>query len=385
MKKWWIGAALAAMCVGQSARAQYPAGDGGPLPEPAPVAPCPPQGQRFMPGPLTGASAPFGPGDALSLPASIPTAWGRGPVPESGAFLSLGGMALRRQAPGHRTYVTDDGREVLNTHFIDPAFQPGGRLTFGYLCDDAAIELTGFYLPDYTKSVSAEHGGRLNGPFVNPPAGFGGANGTSLWLGADADTLSLQSALGDAELNYRWWPRSYTGLEGIIGFRYVELDERGRLFTNGGLTTQAMTGMQDPTLQATYTARVHNHMLMPQIGSEWNLMPFPWMSVGVITKAAFGADSVDIVTRLQRGDAQAGFEERHNHWTYTSLYEIDAFIDVVWLERLRLRAGWTLLWALHVNEAFQQVNFDLSVPAQSRRDSGSIFYHGPMVELEFLY
>ena len=65
MKRWWIGAALAAMCVGQSAWAQYPPAGGGLLPEPAPVAPCPPQdgGQRFMPGPLPTASAPQGPQD----------------------------------------------------------------------------------------------------------------------------------------------------------------------------------------------------------------------------------------------------------------------------------------------------------------------------------
>src|SRR5689334_19581136 len=126
MKRWWIGAALAAVCVGQSAWGQQPpAGDGGPLPEPAPVAPCGPQ---FVPGPLTSAGAPPGPGDALSLPASLPTAWGKGPVPEEGAFFSLGAMGLQRQRPGHTEVGRNEltNRPVLDTNDLNPEMNWGG-------------------------------------------------------------------------------------------------------------------------------------------------------------------------------------------------------------------------------------------------------------------
>src|SRR5690349_14618536 len=138
MRTWWIGAALAAMCVGQSAWAQSPPVGGGPLPDPVPEAPCPPQdvpGPKFMPGPLTGAAAPPGPGDALSLPADIPTAWGRGGIPESGAYLSLGGMGLMRERPGSGAIASNHFSEVLTTHDLDPAYHWGGRGTVGYLCD----------------------------------------------------------------------------------------------------------------------------------------------------------------------------------------------------------------------------------------------------------
>src|SRR5262249_55828168 len=162
MKRWWIGAALAAMCVGQSAWAQYPPGGGGLLPEPAPVAPCPPPdgGQRFMPGPLSSDSAPQGPQDALSLPADIHTAWGKGPVPGSAAFFSLGMMGLQRQGPGRSVIAYDNsttnnsasmfdpGFVALNTTNLDPALNWGIRGTIGYLFDDAAFELTGFYIGD---------------------------------------------------------------------------------------------------------------------------------------------------------------------------------------------------------------------------------------------
>src|SRR5262245_44921274 len=101
MKSWWIGMALVAMCVGQSARAQNP--PGGLLPEPAPVAPSGGHGtldQQWVPGPLPGASAPPGPEESLSLPADIATAWGKGPIPESGFYFHVGTQALMRQRPG---------------------------------------------------------------------------------------------------------------------------------------------------------------------------------------------------------------------------------------------------------------------------------------------
>src|SRR5690348_4685781 len=108
MKKWWIGAALAAMCVGESAWGQGPPAGGALLPEPAPVAPCGPPPPQMTPGPLSGGLAPPGPCDALTLPADIPTAWGKGPVPESALYLSLGSLGFQRQRPGHRDLVVDE-------------------------------------------------------------------------------------------------------------------------------------------------------------------------------------------------------------------------------------------------------------------------------------
>jgi hypothetical protein len=443
MKKWWIGAVLAAMWVGQSAWGQSPP-PGGLLPDPVPVAPCPPQGGPFMPGPLTGAAAPAGPGDALSLPANVHTAWGQPGTPESGAYLSVGSMALMRQRPGGQSIATDalpngplinnsranspitvalqvseqlpTGKEVLNTHDIDATFSWGARVTLGYMYDDAAIEVTGFYLPAHDTSVGVSIPGSLALPFFdapnrpNGPLAFVGPSGIGLWTPADRATISLQTQLGDAELNYRWWSKIFGGIEGIFGFRYFELDERALITADDSLTGIAvfnpLTGtlfnpasrnamnpvtgaiitnaLPPSLLTATYLARASNHILMPQAGFEWNQPLGSWLTLGVTGKAGFGADELDVTTRLSSGTGFVGAQSRSSGWSYTSLYELDAYVDILALERVKVRIGYTAMWLLHVGEAFQQVNYDLSAPAM-HRDSGSVFFHGPMIEAQFLF
>jgi hypothetical protein len=384
MKKWWIGAAVAAMCVGQSVRAQD--APGGALPEPVPVAPCP-GNLDFLPGPLTGATAPPGPDTGLTLPADIPTAWGRGPMPESAAYFSLGGMGLMRQRPGGAV-IAQVGQPpatvpVLTTNDLDPPYFWGGRATFGYLCDDAAIELTGFYLPEQSSSASFIDPGQLNLFFHKTPAGFQGPSGAGLLTRADAVVLDLKTSMGDAELNYRWWSRAFTGTEGILGFRYMNVQERADI-TAGSVTSGQASGLPPQQLEAIYMARANNNLLMAQTGFEWNLPLFKCLSLGVMAKGAFGADYITATTRVSNGAGFVGANARRDDWTYASTYEVNVFLDIVQFEKMRLRFGYTALWLVHVAEGFQQVNFDLS-QQPTIHDSGSIFYHGPMVELQFLF
>ncbi len=384
MRKWWIGAALAASCVAQSARAQAP-GNGALLPDPVPVAPCPPQGgQQFVPGPLTGGLAPPGPQNGLTLPADVPTAWGRGPIPESGAYLQLGGMGLMRERSGSAIVAMDGKQPVMTTHDVDPSYNWGGRVTFGYLYDDAAIELTGFYIPNQETSVTVNDPGRLTMPFINSPAGFTGPSGTGFLSHPDSTTLNLQTNLGDAELNYRWWSRAFTGVEGIVGLRYVNLQERAEI-TGADLQSGAVVGLPVNALSATYLARANNNMMMVQSGFEWNLPLWDCLSFGVIGKAAFGADYVTATDRLTNGFGNVGAIGTSNAWTWSSVYEVDAFFDLVQFEKMRIRLGYTAMFALHIAEGFQQVNFNLASQSGSVRDTGSIFFHGPLLEVQFFF
>ena len=80
-----------------------------------------------------------------------------------------------------------------------------------------------------------------------------------------------------------------------------------------------------------------------------------------------------------------GAQGRREDWTWSSLYEFNIFLDFVALEKMRIRAGWTAMWLLHVAEGFQQVNYDLANQPGRRRDSGRIFYQGPVLEVQFLF
>jgi hypothetical protein len=385
MKKWWIGAALAAMCVGQSALAQGQPG-GGVLPDPVPVAPCPPgQGNLdFMPGPMTGSTAPRGPENCLTLPADIPTAWGKGPMPEEAAFLHVGAMALTRQRPGSGTVAEINDTTPLTTHNIDPDLALGGRATFGYLYDSSAIELTGFYIPQQETSVpSVNLPGQFGLFFFNTPANFTGPTGAGLLTRADTVTLNLRNSLGDAELNYRWWSRSDTGPEGIIGFRYMNMVDRASITASSAQSGSAL-GINPYELQATYLSRANNNLLMAQAGFEWNLRMTCWLMFGVTAKGAVGADYVDVTTRVSNGFGLVGANAKSDAWTWSTVYELDAFFDIVQFEKVRLRVGYTALWLVRVAEGFQQVTYDLSAQPVVRSE-GSIFYHGPMLELMFLF
>ena len=80
-----------------------------------------------------------------------------------------------------------------------------------------------------------------------------------------------------------------------------------------------------------------------------------------------------------------GFRGRVCGVQSSGLYEINAFLDIVEFEKVRLRAGYATMWVLHIDEAFQQVNFNLATSPDQHRDSGSIFFHGPMIEVEILF
>jgi hypothetical protein len=50
-----------------------------------------------------------------------------------------------------------------------------------------------------------------------------------------------------------------------------------------------------------------------------------------------------------------------------------------------VRAGYDLLWVVNVPVAKDQIDFDLSNPAGMRNDHGTQFFHGPQIELQFMF
>jgi hypothetical protein len=293
-------------------------------------------------------------------------------------------MALQRQRPGRGLVAMDGDHVAMTTHDLDPHYDWAGRATVGYLCDDAAIELTGFYLPQQETNFSFTDPAHLQLAFFNPPSAFGGLSGAGLWDRADRVTATLKTQIGDAELNYRWWSRAFFGVEGIVGFRFMDLQETASITADENLSSLMATGTVSPLLVATYTARAHNRLLLPQTGFEWTLPIFKFLSFGVMAKGAFGADDYTVTTRLTNAAGTVGAAGRREDWTWSTVYEVDVFFDMVQLDKVRLRAGWTGLWAIHVADGFQQIDYNLASQPGPRR-TGSILYHGPLLELQFLF
>jgi len=416
MYKKWMGVALLAGWLGQGTVAlgqSLPAPAGVPqLPEPLPCGPggmpgppnakCPP---NLVPGPISPDAAPPGPPEDLGLPPGVKNAFPceECPTPDH-VFFHLGTQGLQRQRLGHSVtaYVDradtsglDSGRfafpfsnimPVMDPNNINPNMFFGVRATLGLLIEDAgcSVELTGFYIPENESRNEVDMPGRLNSFFFNAPLGFEGDNG--LFLQADRAQATEQTALGSAELNIRGFSTIFTGCEPIVGVRYVNLQERFSLFfDDDGLVVRDIFGNPDPTRMATYSSRVHTNIIAPQIGVEYQKGLVPGVAFGLYGKAAAGYGISDMEITLTRGDGFLGTHGGRTRHNFAQIYETGVYVGLYFLERLRFRGGYMALWIADIPEAVDQFSFDLSAPHGRQDNTGTIFFHGPSIELQILF
>jgi hypothetical protein len=406
MANWWKSVALIAIGLAAGpAAAQVPhwpgAGSAPTMPEPMPCYDGPPVA---MPGPVIG-PVPEGAQSPVSLRGDLPNAWSdEKPYDPPTWYGSIGYMALQRQRLGSRPAalvdVTSNGIDTGNpptqrafqlSNFsdIDPRLMNGGQATIGYHWDRYALEASGFYLAQSSASRTVALPGSLNnyfnvnGDFTSFPLGFEGDNG--MWLQDDIVRISLKESLASGEASFRWWLGDDSNFSWSIGPRFLQVYERfGYYVGDDDLTVLNVIGQPDPTRQATYTSTANNRIVAAQLGLEWNKPICSWMAFTLCAKGAWGLNFVEIDTLLQRGDGFVGFNQQHNNTVFSHLYEVGVFFDFALLERVRLRAGYDMLWALRVAEASSQVNFNLADQAD-HNTSGSIFYGGPVVEFHVIF
>jgi hypothetical protein len=399
MAKWWMGLALVAVVAVQqeAALAQVPMA----TPEPVPCAPSMLDPNTVY-GPLPAKLAPPGPCADLSLPGNSKGAFDCiNDATHCEFYASVGAIALQRGRLGHGEVSTlDPGRGldtgIRPTLFKDirnttldysayvPAMQWGVTASVGVAIDDWAFEGSGFFIGEVNKSKTIINKGKLDLPFFNPPLGFEGDNG--LWLQADRVGLSDRIQLASGEFNVRYASKAMAGIEPLIGVRYFDLNERLGIFTDDdGISFPDVNGLPDPLREATYTVTSHSHIVAPQAGLELEVPFYPRLALDLVAKGAWGVNFYDQTTTLVRGDGRSGLNSHTSHTQFSHLYEIGANLDIYLLERLRLRAGYNLIWIVNVPEAKEQVNFDLSQPSIIQSEHGSVFFHGPRVELQLLF
>jgi hypothetical protein len=406
MSRSWMGVALALACVGWAlpASAQHQA-----MPEPVPFAPSsaphgppPSAGLQMTPGPLSPQMAPQGPPPELTLPASLPGAFQEPPAPQCGSYFYLGTRALQRNGlgSGPTASIDRDNRTRLDTgdlprsaRFLRPVqrfddvdmnMAWGVDATWGWYDDNTVLELSGFYIPQNSTFDTISNPGRLFVYFNPAPLGFEGNNG--MWRQADVVSTSYQSAIGNVEVNYRWWNRGVDGFEPSIGLRYFDLMERVSIYTgDDDISVRDINNLPDPRRQANYSVRGQNRIVAPQLGAEWNRHFLSHFSIGLMAKAAWGVNFVNVEQTLTRGDGFAPKPGRRDDIIFSHIYEFGAHIDLYLLERLRVRAGYTALLLLDVSEAVDQINFNLRNPTGSAVDDGNIFYHGPTIQVQMLF
>lgn len=382
-----VGPAKAQMLLNQAPRT--------PMPEPIPAAPSalgaggPMAGPYGAPGPGYGPGAPFPLDDCCKDDDCNPC---KAFHQACGCYLGIGALGLQRQGLGNSVVaVFDPGPSIIDTgtgapgntgialnyDTIEPNMSWGVRATLGYRVEDFAVELSGFYLPENEAQASVFSPGQVNTVFVNAPAGFFGNQG--LFLQADLARATLRTALGSAEVMCRFMAPEQPGLQLLLGLRYLDLQERMRVLVvdDGGATT--------PVASANYTSRTFNKVVAPQVGLECDKCLCGYLAVGASAKAAFGANFIKSDADLQRGDSLLGFSNESARTEFTQLYELGFYLDIHCFDRTRLRAGYTTLWVVGVAEAVDQIDFNLANTQPLKRDDGSIFYHGPLIEFQLLF
>lgn len=420
MKHRWIAVALTTLGLTTTATAQqqqpYPPTappQAGMMPEPLPYAPGPmPYGAGPMPygaGPMTGlpntGAWPGSPGGANTpdpnckppeLPANLPNAFTRRDWETSCAWYTyVGVMGLQRQKNGDGVFLSRDPSTIDTpaanpaapalAHYSDltPAFSVGPRVTIGYHWENQALEMAGYYLGEGSKSRRFVDPGRLNMPFVNPPIGFEGNN--NLWKNADAASYNFKSQLASVEGNYRWWLHEESTFSWLVGVRYLDMIERVSLLSDDEGNIRDNFGRPDLTRIADYTVRTHNHIVAPQLGLEYNKGLTHWVALSCMAKGAWGLDFSNTNVQLQRGDGLIGVLGNRSDTEFAHLYDLGLSLDWHLSTRARLRTGYNCLWVVGVAEAVDQIDFDLTQKFGERKVNGSVFYHGPSLELQVVF
>jgi hypothetical protein len=217
--------------------------------------------------------------------------------------------------------------------------------------------------------------GRLNVPFFNAPPGFEGNHG--LWREADRVQVDFRTSLGSVEAVWRSWLLPGSGLQMLLGPRYLDQQERLTIFTQDDLFTAGPR----PDLEASYRVRTHNHILAAQLGGEWDYRLTPWLGLSAAARGAWGANFLDADVSLVRGDGLVGLAGHRSRTTFGHLYEAGLFADIYLWERFRLHAGYNLLWLPRLTRAMDQLDYNLAHPSGHADDGGSAFYHGPVMEV----
>jgi hypothetical protein len=306
-------------------------------------------------------------------------------------------MALQRQPLGHQPVAVLDpqnldtgvppaaGRPViLDSHDVGETLQWGVKATVGYLFGSNAIELTGFYLPSHSSQAFLSMPGRIDTLFTPIPFGFSGDN--NLFLQDDRLQLLRDTQLGSAELNYHYTDAAVTDFELIVGVRFLNLRERYGIFIDDdGIAFPGINGAPDPLRTATYTASTNNRIIAPQLGCEYDHLFLSWLSAGATIKGAWGVNLLENHVDLTRGDGFVGFSNTNRTTTFSHMYDLGVHVAVHFTERLRLDVNYNLIFLAHIANVQDQVDFNLNNPVGRRDENGNVYFHGPSVELQFLF
>jgi hypothetical protein len=251
----------------------------------------------------------------------------------------------------------------------------GPRFSTGISFGQSTIEAIGYFLLPTSglfESTDVSKIDLLFGSFP-PPVGFGG----NLWSQADFVRIRHELMLGDGQINFRYQRQPW--LEWIAGLRYMYLEERINIFVDddGKLVPPPITARQ-----VNYGVKTQNNFVAGQLGFGIENRLVPIFSLNFEAKGAAGANFVHVEQRLDRGDQFPGPSGKRDTIIPSALADLNLFATLYFGNNIRLRGGYNAMWFINVPQAHQQINFNPAIAGGTVNNNGTIFLHGPMVELQ---
>lgn len=333
----------------------------------------------MIPPPLSPMADNFGPPESNSLPAGGPSAFmAEDRFPECAVFFHVGAQALQRNSPvgPQLAYFNPvpaapgNPTSALSYNDVDPNMAWGVRGTLGILYENHAFEVTGFYIPPSTSTITAATPNGMSLPLGSLSPDL--ALYSTILNNATTVQSSFKTALGNVEANYRVTNLAIFNCEAIVGFRYTDLQETGTVIS--GNSTGSLN----------YQTRGFNRMLLPQLGFEHNLQPWHGISLGSQYKVGLGPNLTQSYLYLNDGQGLNLTSGSQSGTYFSQVYEINVYANLFLLERFRLKAGVDLLWLNGIVEPGRIYSPNLNPPMISDK-TGSAFFWGPSLEAQFLF
>src|SRR5262249_51177211 len=128
-----------------------------------------------------------------------------------------------------------------------------------------------------------------------------------------------------------------------------------------------------------------NHIAALQLGFESRRDVTSQVGVTFMAKGAWGANFAEVEHTLVRGDGFQGPRTNRSRAAFAHAYELGLFADFAVTEQFRIKAGYQPLWLVDIPEASSQIPFNLQDIGRPFNTHGSAFFHGPMLEVQFLF
>lgn len=257
----------------------------------------------------------------------------------------------------HHTVI--DAKDLLNKF----EFEPGYRVSLTFMPSDKnSFEAIYLDLQPW-HGEKKKHYSDLHFPFSH--SGY-----SHDFTDAETAHAKYKSHFWDAEFNYwrNFTPRNanYFALSGIVGFRYLQLNESFKL-----------SMIRQPN-KSSYSIHTDNRMYGLQLGLDFQMNPMRWLSWDFFAKVGFFANDTEQKQFLGDLDNRVTLRHSKKHaWESGFFTDVSAQLGFNFLKYFNLHGGYQMMFLSGLAIAPEQVSNHVGSNAgKEDKTNGTAIIHG---------